>query len=180
MKKFAYWSMTCLGILLLMLAIPFVRPTVLFLEHRADIDRLITSADPAERDLSPLARSLLLRALHGHTVPYSTRRLLVKFNPESYQGRTMTWIITYYTWGFLTEKTLTEQERLTVIAHLAPTGGGQAGLAATALSRFGHPLGSLTPAETATLIVLVKQPSWYTQPTRLQAASARLLEASPN
>jgi membrane peptidoglycan carboxypeptidase len=68
-----------------------------------------------------------------------------------------------------------EQDRLTIIARLAPTGGGRYGLDNTSEALFGRPLSDLSLSEAGTIVVLTKTPFLYDKPDRLIAARDQFL-----
>lgn len=145
---------------------PLVKQEADFASHRSEIDGLIDSATLAERRLPQPVRDLLLFSLGGHSAPYAARLLLDRFNTKA-PRRAIEWTVVHASWSLLAAMHFSEQDRLTLIARLAPTGGGRCGLDNTAQALFGHPLSEVSLAEAGTLVVLVKAPSLYNKPDRL-------------
>jgi len=138
------------------------------------LPKLIDSASPAERALPPSVHDLLLFSLRGRTTPLAADLLLRRFDGES-QRSPGAWHVVYASWSLLVRLHLSEQDRLTLIAHFAYTGGGHYGLDNTAQALFGRSLSEVSLAEAGTLVVLMKVPSLYDRPDRLTAERDRFL-----
>lgn len=141
------------------------------------IDALIDHASPGDRSLPAPVSGLLRTSLHGGTCSYAARLLIGELvgEPKARYGM-LGWHATFGSWSILTCVHLSDEDRTTLIASLAPTGGGGRGLSATAHAMYGRPLLQLTLSEAASVVALTQNPSLRTQPARL-AQSSRILLA---
>jgi len=153
---------------------PVIVQGVRFQSHRSEMTKLIESA--AERNLPQSVHDLLLFSLGGRTVPYAALLLIGKFDPGATDGAALAdWNVTYASWCLFVALHFSEQDRLTIIARLAPTGGGRNGLDNTSQALFGRPLSDLSLSEAGTVVVLTKTPFLYDKPDRLIAARDQFL-----
>ena len=143
--------------------------------YKSEIAKLIDSAAPAERKLPQPVRDLLLFSLRGDTARYTARLLIEQFDVAKPPPNPLAWSFIFTEWTLFSALRFSEQERLTLIAHLAPSGGDRHGLDNTAQALFGHSLSDVTFVEAATLIVLSRAPSLYDNPDRLTAMRDQFL-----
>jgi len=178
-KRIIRWTsaviFAALAIFVAVLAYPFIVNGVSFESHRLEMTSLIQSADPAYRPLPRPVRDLLLFSLRGNTSSNAARLLIREFDAWPTNRGGSAWTIVYATWSWLVALHFSEQDRLAIIARLAPTGGGHFGLKQTADALFDHPLSDLTLEEAGSLIVLTRQPSLYNTPERLLLERNRFL-----
>ena len=143
--------------------------------YHSEIAKLIDSAAPAERELPQPVRDLLLFSLRGYTARSAARLLIEQFDAAKPPPNPLVWNFIFAKWHLFAAPRFSEQDRLTLIAHLAPTGGDRHGLDNTAQALFGHSLSDVTLAEAATLITLSRAPSLYDNPDRLTAMRDQFL-----
>lgn len=168
------WTFVAIIGVVALLISPVIVQEARFESHRSEMADVIDSAAPAERALPPSVRDLLLFSLGGHTAPYAARLLLQRFDGQSHRSAA-SWNVVYASWSLLVALHFSEQDRLTLIAHLAPTGGGHYGLDNTAQALFSHPLSEVSLKDAGTLVVLVKAPFLYDKPDRLTAERDQFL-----
>ncbi len=164
---------TCLGALVVPAA-AFVAQAVRLERPHAAIMQLVASAAPDERALPEPVRRLLLFSLHGRTTPYASRLVMRELDRDALRTQG-TYKSGFPLWALVVAVGFSEDRRLALIAHLAPTGRNRIGLARTSLAMFDRPLSELSLAQAATLVVLTKQPSLYDRPDRLAAAREEFL-----
>jgi len=164
MKKSLSWPLLTL---LLAVSLPIIVGGVEFGSHHAEIEKLIQTSDPLERNLPAPLRKALLFSLDDRTTPFATRLLIRNFYSDI---DSESWKVTYALWVPFVAACFSEDDRLAIIARLSSTGGGRFGLSETALAMFGHSLSDLSYPDLATLVVLTKQPSLYNQPEKLSIA----------
>ena len=131
---------------------PFVPHVARFVSHRHDIAALIQSADPHEHPLPPMAADQMEFLFRHETAWYAARFLTVKYDTP---GHGTAWQIAWAAWGIMTKLFISEPDRLTLIAALAPLGNGRTDLNAVALTDFGKPLTEITPEQSASLMVML-------------------------
>jgi hypothetical protein len=115
--------------------------------NRDEVLSVIANATSEERNL-PMPMATFVRAeFKNGTAPYSARLLInhlgIVHQPVS-AGR---WAVIYALWSALVRLHLTAEERMTVIAVLAPTGINRQGLSSTSRAEFGKPLSELKPKD---------------------------------
>ena len=148
----------------------FYYDLVRFQPHRAEILRLVESAEAEDRALPVTTAQMLIFSLHGDTTHYITRLLLGRLNLS--QGQ---WLMHSGIWESLVRLHLTEHDRLTIVASTVSTSGNRRGLSATARALYGKPLSQLSLDETARLIVLANYSTSWNNPARLAEASNQFL-----
>jgi hypothetical protein len=163
------------AIFVAVLAYPFVVNGISFESHRFEMMSLVQTADPAYRPLPQPVHDLLLFSLRGNTSSAAARLLIREFDAWPTDKGGAAWTIAYATWSSLVALHLSEQDRLAIIARLAPTGGGHFGLKQTADALFDRPLSDLTLEEAGLLIVLTRGPGLYDAPQRLSSERDRFL-----
>jgi hypothetical protein len=175
MRRILAWVFVwTIAVLALPVIVAVVVLEVYFAPYRPGIAKLIETADPEERKLPPPVGDLLLCSLHGRTTRGATGDLIVEFDPDAVKSPDA-WKRAYPGWGLFVVMHYSEQERLTVIAHLAYTGGGRHGLSKTSQALFERPLSELSLTEAGTLVALVGSPGLYNKPDRLAERRDRLL-----
>ncbi|WP_205527337.1 transglycosylase domain-containing protein [Solimonas sp. K1W22B-7] len=172
MNRIALWLLATMVFLLTALFV--AGKGWIFERHRPEILNLVETAEPADRHLPEPTRELLLFSSRS-TASYAARLAVMQFHPEAARLGTTNWQLTWATWSLLIYLHLSEDERLALIARLAPTGKGRLGLSATSRELFGRPLDSLSEEEAAMLVVLVKAPSFSDRPEALARMRDRLI-----
>jgi hypothetical protein len=183
MRRFLKWAFAVLVVtvaIIAVLAYPMIKQGISFESYRSEMTKLIESAEPEDRALPQRIRDLLLFSLDGHTAPYAARLLIRQFDTEGSDRNPSTWNPIYASWSLLVALHFSEQDRLTIISRLAPTGGGRQGLSVTSQTLFKRPLSELSLAEAATLVVLVTNPPLYDKPDRLNEQRDQLLSRYRN
>ncbi len=177
MRRVLKWATAAIAAIIgivAVLAFPVVVQGIRFESHRSEMKKLIESADAEDRELPQRVRNLLLFSLHEHTAPYATRLLIEAFAEELYKSQS-TFNVAYVGWYFLAALHFSDQDRMTIIARLAPTGGNRHGLSNTSQALFKRPLSELSLAEAAMLIVLAANPPLDDMPDRLNAQRDQFL-----
>jgi len=134
------WALVSIAVMIS----PVIVQGILLEFYQSEITKLIDSAAPAERKLPRPVRDLLLFSLRGHTAPYAARLLIEQFDVAKPPPNPLAWNFIFTEWTGFAALRFSEQDRLTLIAHLAPTGGDRHGLDNTAQALFGHSLSDVT------------------------------------
>lgn len=144
----------------------FVYDLAYFQSRRVEISGLVAAAEKEDRAPPSQVVGLLMISLNRNTSPYTARLLMRELNVMSEHMSMLHWHFTYAIWGSLVALHLSEQDRISLISSLSPTGVGK-GLNATARLMFGRSLSDLSLAEAATVVALTKNPTSYGHPDRL-------------
>jgi hypothetical protein len=149
-----------------------------FQPHRARIDALISSAHPAERQPPAALKELLLVEFESDTSWSATRILLSKLDLPAARSSGC-WHFKSFLWWRLVRLHLSEDDQITLIVSQSYLGRRSIGFAAGARVWFDRPLEALDEAELATLVVLMRWPSRFSESSNaglLNAARDRWLE----
>jgi hypothetical protein len=147
---------------------------------RSEISRVIASATADERKL-PMPLAAFLRAeFQNGTQIYAARLLINHLGVGQQHATRQHWTLIYTLWCALVKFHLSAEERMTVIAVLAPTGTNRFGLSATSLAQFHKPLSELGPMECATLMALIHAPSLQQYPDALALERESILRRYKN
>lgn len=157
-----------ISLIIFLLTLPFSYSGIQFLSHYSDIRKIVDAADSEEQTLPQPIKGMLQYSFSKNTTTYPTRLLIHQFYAnESFAGHTTTWKIKSVSWHVILNLMTSEQDRMTIVAQLASLGGGHVGLSNASLAMFGLPLSKLSQTQAATLVVLIKQPSLYSNPQHL-------------
>lgn len=152
-----------------LLALPFaafaVYDLVVFQSQRENIDKLLASASPDERQPTESLRRLFRISLNDHTAAFAAR-VLIRELPVRING-TLGWHTTNVLWWGLVALHLSEDEQVALITSRSYMGRHAYGFSAESVARFGRPLGSLTVEEEAALVALCHAPSLYSKEPNL-------------
>jgi len=143
--------------------------------NRSEIARVIAGASDAERNIPMPLADFLRQDFKNGTEAYAARLLINHLYIGQEDRIRRHWMFMYALWCELVDLHLTPEERLTVIAVLAPTGAHRVGLADTSHAIFHKQLSELDPRECATLIALIQSPSLAEHPGLLERRTAWVL-----
>lgn len=103
----------------------------------------------------PLLEQYLENA-YGQTIEFHTAQVLLR---QSAFGGGDGW--RSFLWGKLADLHLSKHEQIAVVVALAHMGSNRYGFAAASQAIYAKPIDQLAPVELATLVALIKAPSYY-------------------
>lgn len=138
-----------------------------FQPRKDEIAQLIAAAPPGERSPPEMLRRLHLTEYRGDLSWGAARMLMYKLDvPDEWRGG-MDWQMNWALWWLLVRVHLSENEQLTILCSTTFMGRQSYGFEAGAQAYFHRPLDQLADEELATLVVIARWPSRWSQPEKL-------------
>jgi hypothetical protein len=148
--------------------------------NRSEISHVIGTATPEERHVPMPLASFLRWEFRNGTEAYAASLLIRHLGIVQPRANALHWAAIYDPWIALVKFHLNVEERMTVIAVLAPMGTDRYGLSAASLAQFHKPLSELGAAECATLVALIQAPTLRRNPEALAYVSGSILRRYGN
>ena len=139
----------------------FVYDIFYFQPHRAELESLIATASPEDRN-PPLIVIKLINVSDPKGIDQHLSRILFyHFKDPSYRSIPANRIAHQLMWQQMIRLHLTEQERMSLYCSLVYSGKNEPGLTAASERLFNKPLYKLSAPEAATIVALLQGPSYY-------------------
>jgi len=158
-----------LRISLIVLALFFAAPVIAFfaydifyfLPYKDQIKTIIAEASPEDREPPPLVAQLVDISEPAGNDAHLSRIVFHRLKVQHSQSMPSSRVAQQILWQQLIRLHFTEKERMALYCSLAYSGGNDPGLSAASIRLFNKPLSKLSAKEAATVVALLRGPSYY-------------------